>query len=137
MGKVFRFMSKREFEKLLAGNILENTVDHCLDSKTDSKGFCFFEEKEQHSEQITPEFSFYFMEGIVSSDICVRFETTPDCLFKAGHGTYGYPFDVSKDWELEELSTIRYDRYALIPIEYAVPDLDEAYENGSFGWVKL
>ena len=40
-----RFMSKREYDALMTGEVLRNETDHgAMGLKTDSVGFCFFPE---------------------------------------------------------------------------------------------
>lgn len=75
--KVFRFMSKVEFEKYKNNFILKNNKKH--DGKTNSVGFCFL-----NIEDHTPEEAMHFLSGIASFDICAVFETT-----KSLNKTYG------------------------------------------------
>ena len=56
--EVFRFMSKLEFAKFMNGELLKNTTDHSNGSKTNSKGFCFLNLKEQK-----PEEAIHFLTG--------------------------------------------------------------------------
>lgn len=56
--EVFRFMSKLEFAKFMNGEVLKNTTDHSNGSKTNSKGFCFLNLKEQK-----PEEAIHFLTG--------------------------------------------------------------------------
>lgn len=66
--KLFRFMSKVEFEKYKNRYVLINNKIH--KDKTNSVGFCFL-----NLEQYTPEEAMHFLSGIVSFDICAVFET--------------------------------------------------------------
>ncbi len=82
--KVFRFMSKVEFEKYKHNFTLRNDKKH--DGKTNSIGFCFL-----NLEEYTPEEAMHFLSGIVSFDICAVFETE-EKLNKT-YGIYAKPID--------------------------------------------
>lgn len=75
--KVFRFMSKVEFEKYKHNFTLQNNTKH--DGKTNSVGFCFLD-----IEEFTPEEAMHFLSGIVTFDVCAVFETEEKL-----HKTYG------------------------------------------------
>lgn len=75
--KVFRFMSKVEFEKYKYGFTLQNNTKH--EGKTNSVGFCFL-----NIDDFTPEEAMHFLSGIVTFDVCAVFETE-----KKLHKTYG------------------------------------------------
>lgn len=77
--KIFRFMSKEEFDKLLAGEILVNNKKH--DANTNSIGFCFMEGD--------PEYCYEFLSGIVSDEVCVVFETKKE--LNKSFGIYADP----------------------------------------------
>lgn len=66
--KIFRFMSKEEFEKYKNNFTVKNNKKH--EAKTNSIGFCFF-----NMEEYTPEEAMRFLSGIVSFDVCAIFET--------------------------------------------------------------
>ena len=66
--KIFRFMSKKEFEKYRNGEILENKTIH--KAKTNSIGFCFL-----NIDDVKPEKAVHFLSGVVTFDICAVFET--------------------------------------------------------------
>ena len=66
--KVFRFMSKVEFEKYKCNFTLKNNKKH--DGKTNSIGFCFLD-----IEEFTPEEAMHFLSGVVTFDVCAVFET--------------------------------------------------------------
>ena len=80
--KVFRFMSKEEFEKYMNGDILINTVEHI--AKTNSRGFCFLSLKD-----FEPEEAMHFLSGIVTFDVCAVFET--DVKLNKSYGVYAKP----------------------------------------------
>ena len=83
--KVFRFMSKKEFEKFQKGKILKNET--IQKGKTSSVGFCFLDRDEYK-----PEEALHFLGGNVDIDICCVFETE-DNLQKS----YGIYRDYKKD----------------------------------------
>lgn len=66
--KIFRFMSKNEFEKYRSGEILENKTIH--QGRTNSIGFCFF-----NIDDVRPERAMHFLSGVATLDICAVFET--------------------------------------------------------------
>ena len=80
--KVFRFMSKVEFEKYKNNFILKNNRKH--DGKTNSIGFCFL-----NVEDFTPEEAMHFLSGIVTFDVCAVFET--DEKLDKTYGIYAKP----------------------------------------------
>lgn len=91
--KVFRFMSKEEFKKYKAGELLENNKKH--ESKTSSVGFCFFDIKD-----FEPKNAMHFLSGIVSFDVCAVFEVDKKILNKT-YGVYASP--IKRTGDIEEL----------------------------------
>lgn len=86
--KIFRFMSKEEFEKYQSGQELKNDKIH--PGKTNSKGFCFL-----NLEEYKPEQALHFLSGIVSFDICAIFET--NIKLNKTYGIYAKPVKPSGD----------------------------------------
>lgn len=81
-----RFMSKREYEALMAGKKLVNTVDHgAQGERSSSIGFCFFPEE--------PSEAIHWLSFIVDADYCVTMEI-PGHLITSSKGRYR---DVEKD----------------------------------------
>lgn len=80
--KVFRFMSKVEFEKYKRDFPLKNNTKH--NGKTNSIGFCFL-----NADEYTPEEAMHFLSGIVTFDVCAVFETE-EKLNKT-YGVYAKP----------------------------------------------
>ena len=78
--KVFRFMSREEFEKFNAGEVLYNNTRH--NAKTSSIGFCFFDLKDYK-----PHEAIHFLSGLVSFNICAVFEVSKSKL-KQSYGIY-------------------------------------------------
>lgn len=60
-------MSREEFEKFNAGEVLYNNTRH--NAKTSSIGFCFFDLKDHN-----PHEAVHFLSGLVNFDICAVFE---------------------------------------------------------------
>lgn len=79
--KVFRFMSKKEFERFNNGETLYNYKQHD-ENKTTSTGFCFFDLKDYN-----PCEAIHFLSGIVNFDVCAVFETDKSNL-KERYGRY-------------------------------------------------
>lgn len=72
--KLLRFMSNKELNNFMVGNILCNDTDWSSGiSKTNSRGFCFFPVGEQYD---TPERRLSYASGVVSLDKAVIFETS-------------------------------------------------------------
>lgn len=62
-----RFMSKREYDALMAGKQLVNTIDHgAQGERSSSIGFCFFPEE--------PSEAIHWLSFIVDADFCVKME---------------------------------------------------------------
>lgn len=114
--KVFRFMSKEEFEKYKNNETLKNTTKH--KAKTNSIGFCFL-----NIEDFTPEMAMHFLSGIVSFDICAVFETKKK--LKKTFGIYASPPEHT-DNAMKELIEIliRYDERITID-EYCTTQYDK------------
>ena len=81
--KIFRFMSKQEFEKYQNGELLINNTIH--QGKTNSIGFCFLK-----TDDYMPEKALHFLSGVASLDICAVFETKQK--LKQTKGTYAKMF---------------------------------------------
>lgn len=97
--KVFRFMSKEEFDKFTNGEHLKNNKKHYeytdgVKGKTTSEGFCFLAEKD-----FSPEEAFHFLNGVACMDVCCMFETD-----KKLNKTKGIYADHSQDKNPEDYS---------------------------------
>lgn len=99
--KLFRFMSKNEFDAYMNGDTLKNDVKH--KGYTNSKGFCFM-----NLEDYEPEYAYSFLSGIVSPKVCVVFET--DKILTESYGRYADPYGsfldsfISDEYCIEEYS---------------------------------
>lgn len=81
-----RFMSKQEYNALIAGDDLHSCKIHKLTGQhTDSVGFCFFPEE--------PDEAIHWLSWIVNADVCVTMDI-PDDLLTKSRGRYR---DVEKD----------------------------------------
>ena len=80
--KIFRFMSKVEFEKYKKNFTLKNNKKH--EGKTNSVGFCFL-----NIEDFTPEEAMHFLSGIATFDVCAVFETEEK--MQKTYGIYAKP----------------------------------------------
>lgn len=119
--KVFRFMSKSEFEILKSGSTLINTTNHREEkqNRTSSIGFCFLDLKEY-----TPEYAYHFLKGIDDRykepyQVCVIFETNRNNL-KKGKGIYAKP--INADYEnlsLFDILNVILDRDEFVANEYS------------------
>lgn len=114
--RIFRFMSKKEFDKLINGEKLINNTKH--DGRTNSEGFCFMEGD--------PELAFDFLSGVVSEDICVVFETEKE--LKETYGIYADPYGSFFETITEdELCTNTYNKDDFKIIKMAIPDIWEEW----------
>lgn len=86
MMRYIRFMGEREFEKYLAGEQLENTTEwRKKANRTESVGFCFFDDVER------PEKRMEYLTGVVDMEIVAVFEPIGDVWFKESEGMYRDP----------------------------------------------
>jgi hypothetical protein len=70
--KLIRFMGREELRKYLDGETLTNTTNwRAAGSRSDSRGFCFFDDSEP------PEKRLPYVSGVVNTDVVVMFETVP------------------------------------------------------------
>ena len=119
--KLFRFMSKNEFDKYLAGETLVNTTDH-RHKHSNSVGFCFFEyldlnDKNNSLDGITPTYAIEFIYGVATTEIVAVFETDKELTKSSGmyadpHGGW---FDTM--W-MDEYCTEEYDNQSFCLIKY-------------------
>ena len=120
--KLFRFMSKEEFDKYIKGENLINTKDHgkIYNQKTNSIGFCFLNYAHYKPEEI-----FHSLTFIVSMDICCIFETERNNVRRT-HGRYSKA--ISKDslertsFIAHEYCTTEYSKNTFKLLNYAIPD---------------
>lgn len=121
--KVFRFMSKEEFEKFTKGENLLNNTKH--KGKTSSVGFCFFD-----IENVEIKNAIHFLSGIVSFDVCAVFETEKKNL-KKGYGIYAKHLKSTGILALDLYNAIT-NRENIQQTEYSTT----AYNNESFKLIK-
>ncbi len=132
--KLFRFMSKKEFEKYISGEILVNKTDHNKEknSKTNSMGFCFFNYAHYKPEEI-----FHSVTGIVNSSMCCIFETDRDNVVKSS-GRYSRAKEGSKhireSFIAKEYCTTKYSKETFKLVEYAIPNW---FNWEKWNWKKL
>ena len=132
---VCRFMSAKEFDKLMRGEVLVNKDRH-EQSRTDSVGFCFLSDDSVANGEdgsfmafwgrIMPQDAHRYLCGVVSEERFVVFEVTKDDMnrFSQSYGIYANPF--TDGWydriSLSELSTETYDSSWLKPVRAYAPD---------------
>lgn len=127
--KVFRFMSKKEFEAFQKGRVLTNYTIH--KAGTNSIGFCFLDE-----EEYKPEEAYHFLIGAIFPEVCVVFEVDETNLRKtwgkyAKHvketgNTEEDIMNIFKNWDnyfiANEYCTQCYLNKDFKLIKYAIPD---------------
>ena len=128
--KVFRFMSKEEFEKYLKGETLTNATDHSKMHGSDAVGFCFLEFKGIESVRK----AFLFLIGLVNTDVLVVFKA-PDDFLKKGKATVSDPdrYEEFETMEVEELSCLSYSKNELKLIDF-VYDFDYNTPINQINW---
>lgn len=109
--KLLRFMSNKELDDFIAGNVLCNDTNWSSGiSKSGSKGFYFFPVGEQYD---PPERRLSYVSGVVSLEKAVIFETSQ--LFKKTYGMYRDPDEKLPESLFDMLFTppkmIRQDEY--------------------------
>lgn len=126
--KLFRFMSRAEFDKYLNGDTMVNKTNHHIkhNRKTTSIGFCFFDLNEYK-----PEKALHFLTGIVDTDVCVVFDVNKKYVDMT-HGRYANPevdislFDalmgIIPSFEAKEYCTTEYSNKNFKLIKYAIPE---------------
>lgn len=90
--RIFRFMSNKEFEQFKNGKVMRNKTEHSIKhgSKTNSKGFCFF-----NYDEYSPEKIMHSLSGVVTFDVCAVFET--DVELNKTYGIYAKPIKSDGD----------------------------------------
>lgn len=112
--KIFRYMSKKEFDKLIKGEVLKNNKHH--QGHTNSVGFCFMKVDDNE-----PRYAYEFLSGVVDDDVCVVFETNKK-LTKS-YGVYADPYGsffatITED----EYCTKEYSLEDFKIVEMTIPD---------------
>ena len=120
--KVFRFMSKREFDKYMNGEELVNHTFHETNANTNSVGFCFMK-----VDDFSPEEASHFLTGVVDPDVCAVFETEAD--LEETYGVYAKPLrketleELLKKWgesfKAKEYCTESYNKDTFHLVEYS------------------
>lgn len=124
--KLFRFMSKEEFNKYLKGEKLINETKHI--GYTNSKGFCFM-----NLEDYEPEYAYQFLSGVVDTGVCVVFETNE--ILTKSYGGYAEPYgDFFDSFVSNEYCTEEYSNNDFKLIKYCY-DFDEKwYQDKEWKW---
>lgn len=125
---VYRYMSEKEFERLMAGKVLENGTDHSKVAHSGSVGFCFLTPMTMieggigSRRSLSAEEMYSVLESLVSGDVLVRFETEE--TFLTSFGRYADPFSKGDDIfnpalvSIRELSLTRYSRETVRPVAF-------------------
>ena len=120
--KLFRFMSKEENEKLMSGETLTNKIAH--KGKTASVGFCFMEYEEDND----IEYSHKFLNGIVTDDIVVVFETDKKNVNKSW-GIYAAPYgNLFDEIGRIEYCTTQYNKATFKILKYGANKINFGYD---------
>ena len=129
MKKLFRFMSREEFEKLIKGENLKNNTKH--QARTNSVGFCFMEGKEEDAE-----YSYEYLSSVVSDEVCVLFET--DIKLNRSYGIYANPYGSFFSTITEEEYCIEeYNKKTIKPIKYCTNFDNCFWKNEEWEWKEV
>jgi hypothetical protein len=124
--RVCRFMSQKEFERFIRGDVLINRTDWKSEGrKTTAKGFCFFPAGPDDPE---PEDRIAYLTGVVCMDVCAVFDTNVNDL-NSSLGRYSDP-----DVPLSSITEILSGR--LGGIQWVQEYSCETYSNKKFRLVK-
>ena len=126
--KVYRFMSREELDKYLAGETLENRTEwkRKVHNRSTSVGFCFF------VDDVPIESRLHYVSGIVSFQVIAEFEADSGKLKQS----VGFYRDPSKDdgvsWPVPtmavtEYCTRRYSRESFRLIRFGRVDRTEIF----------
>ena len=136
--KLYRYMSLAEFSKMLAG--VDITGKRDFKARTASEGVCFLAEttvgtrscfytEEDSVVEFSPEWTIQFLEGIVTNDVLVEFETQEEV--EESWGIYADP--LTDGWYdticINEYCVPSYNRDTFIPLRYALVDEDHIYKT--------
>lgn len=137
--KVFRFMSKREFDKYMNGEELVNHTFHETNANTNSVGFCFMK-----VDDFSPEEASHFLIGVVDPDVCAVFETEAD--LEETYGVYAKPLrketleELLKKWresfKVKEYCTESYNKDTFHLVEYSTDWLISYVLGKEWTWLK-
>ena len=124
---VARFMGTEEWKKINCG--MELTSEKRFKCRTASTGFCFI--PLEKIEDIN--FVFSFLNGIVSDDFVIIFETKENSNLRESWGVYADPMGSWGDViTVTEYCTNKYSIETLTPIAYGV--IDKHYHWNVFQW---
>ena len=124
--EIFRFMSKKEFNKYLKGEELINETEHM--GNTNSKGFCFM-----YCEDYEPEYAYQFLSGIVSTGVCAVFETKKELM--GTYGVYATPYGSFFDsFTSDEYCTKEYNKKDFKLIKYCYDFDKKWYQDKEWKW---
>ena len=127
--KLFRFMSKKEFDKLKKGEVLINTTIH--KGFTNSVGFCFMNVNDNN-----PEYAYMFLSGIVSDEVCVVFQTNKK--LKKSWGRYASPYGAFFDtMMIDEYCTKNYSLQDFKIIKYTTKIPSAWDEDADWNWKEI
>ena len=137
--KYYRYMSFREFEALCAEENLVNPSVH-KNCRTDSQGFCFLGENTTfETEGTTYNFSpiqcYAFLDGIVSSDVLVEFNSEKP--LKKGCGVYASPFQDDECIIIDEYSTAAYNAREMVPVRMVRFNIRRYAYSEEMTWISL
>lgn len=137
--KVFRFMSKREFDKYMNGEELVNHTFHGTNANTNSVGFCFMK-----VDDFSPEEASHFLIGVVDPDVCAVFEIEAD--LEETYGVYAKPLrketleELLKKWgrtfKAKEYCTESYNKDTFHLVEYSTDWWISCVLGKEWTWLK-
>lgn len=139
--KVYRYMSRKEFDLLQSGASLHNDTIRD-ESYSNAHGFCFLAETttfttanydgDEQDYTYSPEDCLCFLDGIVTEDVLVEFEVKDFEILRQGFGSYMNPISTEYDMfiTITEYSSTYYDKYLLKPLRAKFNNIE------TYGWVE-
>ena len=142
--KIYRYMSKVEFNKMMSGKSIVGKKHHV--AMTNSTGICFLPEtvtfivKDGRKISFDPVLCFDFLYGIVADDYLVEFETNES--LNCTYGRYADPTteNFGDFITVQELCIPEYNKLIVKPIRYSNGyDFCYNYHKGinALNWIEI
>lgn len=128
--KYYRYMSFKEFDKVMNNEIIISLSNASIQNNTTSKGLCFLEEETKfypydaepkHIEIFKPLECYRFLSGIVSNDVLVEFLSNKK--LNKGKGIYSNPCIsdfYGSNISINEYWIERYSKKIMVPIRFCL-----------------
>lgn len=124
MTTLYRYMSKKEFDKMMSGETIKPIEDPSARHHTTSHGVCFIPWLTDvcGEANYTATACYEFLFGIVSKDVLVGFKVIDKKAVKESSGRYAKPFSLGAGWYdtmiVKEYYVDSYNKQTLKPFRY-------------------